>query len=452
MYKLMAVGLLIAIGLATTQHSVAQTKSEEMKRIINEYLTNKQFMGTVLVAEADHIILNRGYGYANLEWNIPNTPETKFRIASLTKQFTAASILLLEEKGKLKTTDAITKYFPDAPESWKKITIFNLLNHSSGIPDFTAFPEFKSFQLSPTTPTNTIDLFKNKPLSFLPGEKVSYSSSGYILLGALIEKITGKSYGSFVIDNIFLPLNMINSGYESNTDIISRRATGYTYGATGMINAAYSNMSVPYAAGALYSTTEDLLKWQRALFSKKILSATSLQKMITPYKDDYALGLFVSNNKGRTLIQHTGNISGFDTSISFYPDKKVTLVILGNVNSYAVDEISEALSAIAHNEKPEPHVIRNEIDVPTTVLKKYIGSYELSRSVDMTIWLEGNHLMSQVSTDSESTPLFAETETRFFTKPIDAQIEFFENEQHTITHLVLHQFGTDKKAIRKYSQ
>ncbi len=157
MYKLIAVGLLIAIGLATTQHSFAQTKSAEMERIINEYLTNKQFMGTVLVAEADHIILNRGYGYANLEWNIPNTPETKFRIASLTKQFTAASILLLEEKGKLKTTDTITRYFPDAPESWKKITIFDLVNHRSGISDFSAFVEIKWFQLSPTRPSNTME-------------------------------------------------------------------------------------------------------------------------------------------------------------------------------------------------------------------------------------------------------------------------------------------------------
>src|SRR5690606_6990745 len=175
-------------------------------KIINKYVIDKQFMGSVLVAQENEIILNKGYGLANLEWDIPNTPSTKFRIASLTKQFTAAGILLLEQQGKLKTSDPVKKYFPDAPATWEKVTIFNLLNHTSGIPNYTNLPNFGDLQSSQITVEKLIQIFRDKPLDSKPNEKMSYSDSGYILLGALIEKISGKSYSLFIQDNIFIPL------------------------------------------------------------------------------------------------------------------------------------------------------------------------------------------------------------------------------------------------------
>ncbi|RYY02489.1 MAG: serine hydrolase [Gammaproteobacteria bacterium] len=449
MYEQRISALLLTLNLFVTLSCFAQTETEKMDKVVQSYVDNQQFMGSVLVAQGDNIILNKGYGFANVEWEIPNTPATKFKLASITKQFTAASVLILEEQGKLKTSDFITKYFPDVPAAWNKITILNLLNHSSGIPDFTTFPNYESFQLSPTTASKTILTFKDMPLDFDAGQRVSYSSSGYILLGALIEKISGKSYESFVQDNIFSRVNMTNSGYASNTEIIIHQASGYTWGPIGVNNATYIDMSVPYAAGALYSTTGDLLKWENAVFGGKLLSSSSLKKMITPYKEDYALGVFVATNKGQAIVQHNGEINGFNTNLIYYLDKKITVAVLGNVNTYAVDEITNAIGAIAQGEDIKSSTVRKEIKISNEILKKYVGSYELSPSVNMIITLNGNHLISQVSNQQQTAPLFAETDARFFVKAFAAQIVFFENESQVVTHLVLHQGGNDKKALKK---
>jgi CubicO group peptidase (beta-lactamase class C family) len=169
-------------------------------------------------------------GRSNLEWDIPNSPSTKFRLGSITKQFTAACILLLEERGKLKVEDPVKKYMPDAPAAWDKMTIFNLLTHTSGIPSFTGFRDYHSTEAIATTPELLVARFRDKPLEFQPGEKWNYSNSGYVLLGYLIEKISQQSYRQFVQENIFNPLGMKDSGYDSNSEIILHRASGYTPG------------------------------------------------------------------------------------------------------------------------------------------------------------------------------------------------------------------------------
>ena len=301
-------------------------------QIVQTYVQNKTFMGSVLVARDAKVILNKGYGSANLEWNVPNTPTTKFRLGSITKQFTAASILLLEERGKLKLEDPIKMYVTDAPPAWDRITIFNLLTHTSGIPNFTSLAEYKTLQLSDTPPAKTIATVRDRPLDFFPGEKMSYSNSGYILLGYVIEKITGGSYEQFVRDNIFTPLGMKDSGYDSNSAIIERRAAGYSPSPSGPINAGYVHMSIPHAAGALYSTTEDLLRWEQGLFGGKVVSAASLKKMTTPFKNNYALGVVVQTADGRTVVNHGGGIEGFNTFLAYYPDDKLTVVVLSNIN------------------------------------------------------------------------------------------------------------------------
>ena len=185
-----------------------------MDQIVTSYVTSGKFMGSVLVARGDQILLNKGYGSANLEWNIPNDPSTKFRLGSLTKQFTAASILLLEERGKLSVSDPVKKYLPDAPAAWDKITLYNLLTHTSGIPSFTGFPDYAESEPFATTPANLVARFRDKPLEFEPGTKWNYSNSGYALLGYLIEKVSGESYADFVQKNIFTPLGMKDSGYD----------------------------------------------------------------------------------------------------------------------------------------------------------------------------------------------------------------------------------------------
>ncbi len=169
-----------------------------MEQVIQSYVSGKRFMGTALVAQNGKVLLSKGYGFANAEWDIPNSPSTKFRLGSITKQFTAACILLLEERGKLKIDDPVKKYMPDAPAAWDKITIFHVLTHTSGIPSFTGFPDYRSTEAIATTPEKLVARFRDKPLDFQPGEKWSYSNSGYVLLGYLIEKISGQSYRDFV--------------------------------------------------------------------------------------------------------------------------------------------------------------------------------------------------------------------------------------------------------------
>ncbi|HEY6230679.1 MAG TPA: serine hydrolase domain-containing protein, partial [Pyrinomonadaceae bacterium] len=264
--------LLLATTLATAQQpSIQSERATRMEQIVQAYVPGK-FMGTVLVAQDGKIVLDKGYGFANLEWDIPNTPRTKFRLGSLTKQFTAASILLLEERGKLKIEDPVKKYMPDAPAAWDKITIFHLLTHTSGIPSFTGFADYRSREAEAITPEKLVEWFRDKPLEFEPGTKWNYSNSGYVLLGYLIEKISGQSYAEFVQQNIFTPLGMKDSGYDSNSAIIAHRAAGYTPGNSGPVNAGFVHMSIPFSAGALYSTTEDLLRWEQGLFGGKVLT------------------------------------------------------------------------------------------------------------------------------------------------------------------------------------
>src|SRR5262245_7493941 len=286
----------------------AQTTGVRMEQVVQSYVDSKQFMGSVLVARGGDVLFSKGYGSANIEWNIPNTPAAKFRLGSITKQFTAALILLLEQQGKLKVDDPVKKYLPDAPAAWDKITISHLLTHTSGIPSFTGFPDYASLEPFATTPEKLVARFRDKALEFQPGEKWNYSNSGYVLLGYLIERISGESYAQFLQKSIFTPLGMRDSGYDSNTAIIEHRASGYAAGPNGLVHAGFIDMSIPFSAGALYSTTEDLLKWEQGLFGGKVISPESLQKMTTPFKNDYAFGLQVHNVDGRKLIDHGGGI------------------------------------------------------------------------------------------------------------------------------------------------
>ena len=210
--RIAAVALLC---LASFLSAHAQDPTARMQQIIQASVDNKTFMGTVLVVKDGKTIINQGYGSADLEWNIPNTPSAKFRLGSLTKQFTAASILLLEERGKLKIDDPVSKYMPDAPAAWSKITIYNVLTHTSGIPSFTGFPDYATTEWKDTTPTELVARFRDKPLDFEPGTKFSYSNSGYVLLGYLIEKISGQTYADFLQQNIFTPLGMSDTGIDS---------------------------------------------------------------------------------------------------------------------------------------------------------------------------------------------------------------------------------------------
>jgi CubicO group peptidase (beta-lactamase class C family) len=441
----------IILAVLLTASCLAQDKTStadvaRMEQLIKAYVPAR-FMGSVLVAQDGKVLLDKGYGFANLEWDVPNTPTTKFRLGSITKQFTAASILLLEEQGKLKVEDPVKKYMPDAPAAWDKITIFHVLTHTSGIPSFTGFPDFESHEAQAMTPEKLVEWFRDKPLEFEPGTKWNYSNSGYVLLGYLIEKISGESYSEFVQQNIFTPLGMKDSGYDSNSAIIAHRAAGYTPGKSGAVNAGFVHMSIPFSAGALYSTTEDLLRWEQGLFGGKVLTAASLAKMTTPFKQDYAFGLGVSTQNGHKMIAHDGGIQGFNTALAYYPDDKLVVAVLANVNGPA-GQIAGNLAKVALGEKVVLPTERKEITLSPQILKQYVGTYELTPKFSLAITLEDGQLISQ-GTNQGKVPMFAESETMFFLKLVDAQIEFVKNEKGEVTNLVLHQNGRDIKGMKK---
>jgi CubicO group peptidase (beta-lactamase class C family) len=419
-----------------------------MDKVVQSYAANLQFMGSVLVARGSEVLFTKGYGSANLEWDIPNSPATKFRLGSITKQFTAASVLLLEERGKLLISDPVKKHLPDAPAAWDKITLFHLLTHTSGIPNFTSLPDYATLEPLATTAEQSVARFRDRPLDFEPGATWSYSNSGYVLLGYLIEKISGGSYEKFVRENIFIPLGMTDSGYDSNSAIIPHRASGYMPTSKGFENAGFIHMSVPHSAGALYSTTGDLLKWEQGLFGGKLLRPASLEKMTSPFKRDYAFGLQVATAGGRKVFEHGGGIAGFSTELAYYPDDKLTVVALGNLSGQAPGEIARKLAAVVHGETVELQPEHKEIKVARQILEQYVGVYALRPGLEVTFSMEGDQMMTQM-TGQPKFPVFAESETRFFLKLVDAQVEFVKNAQGAVTRVLIHQAGRDATALRK---
>jgi len=419
-----------------------------MDQIVQTYVAGHQFMGSVLVARGPQVLLSKGYGFANLEWDIPNAPSTKFRLGSVTKQFTAASILLLEERGKLSTRDPVKKYLPDAPAAWDKVTIFHLLTHTSGIPSFTGFPDYRKIEPFPATTAELVARFRDKPLEFEPGAKWNYSNSGYVLLTYLIEKITGGSYEKFVQENIFTPLAMRESGYDSNTAVIAHRASGYVPAKDAFENAGFVHMSIPRGAGGLYSTTEDLFKWEQALFGGKLLKPASLEKMTTPFKQDYAFGLGVHTVGGHKVIDHNGGIEGFNTALAYYPEDKLTVVVLANVNGQAPEEIAAKLAAVAHGETVKMPGERKEITLDRKVLERYVGAYRLDQGPVLLITLENNQLSAKLD-GQPAFPIFPESETSFFLKVVDAQLEFAADAAAgKASQVTLHQNGQNIVAKR----
>jgi CubicO group peptidase (beta-lactamase class C family) len=433
----------LALVIVTVVSASAQDTAR-MEQVIQSHVSAGTFMGTVLVARDGAVVIDKGYGMANLELDVPNTPDTKFRLGSITKQFTAAAILLLEERGKLKIDDQVKAYLPDSPMAWDRIRVSNLLTHTAGIPNFTSFATYNELKGTARTADSIVSLFKDRDLEFGPGEKYSYSNSGYLALGVIIEKVSGQSYEKFIQDNIFTPLGMKDSGYDSNSAIIKRRADGYIKTATGYINSGYIHMSIPHAAGALYSTTRDLLKWQQGLFAGKVVSKASLDRMITPFKNDYGLGVLSVVSKGRRMIAHGGGIDGFNTQLAYYPDSKTVIAVLSNVNGPVPGVLAGQLGDLIHGEAVTLTSERKEITLPVSALSKYVGIYALSPTADITITLDGDRLQAQL-TGQGRLPVFPQSETLFFLKVVDAQFEFAAD----ASSVVLHQNGRSQKAVRK---
>jgi CubicO group peptidase (beta-lactamase class C family) len=310
---------------------IASVPASEIDTYLNSLVHIGSFSGSVLIARNGEVLLTKGYGFADREHKISNTPQTKFRLGSITKQFTAMGIIILEAQGKLDVQDAICGYLSECPEAWETITIHHLLTHTSGIPNFTSFTDYQITMATPSPPEETIDRFQDEPLDFQPGERWSYSNSGYILLGHIIERVSSQSYEEFLQENIFTPLQITNTGYDHNQDDL---AVGYK---SIFSKADFIDMSIPYSAGGLYSTVEDLYKWDQAFYTKQLLPQDYLDQIFAahvaiPNSDGmaYGYGWMVGLEDGRQIITHGGGIEGFVTNIARYPQDKTVIIILSN--------------------------------------------------------------------------------------------------------------------------
>ena len=361
--KLSSALVACAIVLLAVQSSVlAQDKAAKIDEVMTAANKYRLFNGSVLVAENGKVIYKKGLGLAQMEWNIPNTTDTKFRLGSITKQFTSALVLQLVDQGKVKLDAKISEYLPSyRKDIGDKVTVHQLLNHTSGIPSYTGLPGFfNDVSRNPYTVDEFVKKYASNNLEFEPGSKFSYNNSGYFLLGAIIEKVTGQTYEQALRERILDPLGMKNTGYDHHANIIEKRASGYQKVATGYVNAPYLDMSIPYAAGSMYSTVEDLYLWDQALYADKVVSASSKELMYKPTLGDYAYGWVITKAKLGTgsepvsKIAHGGGINGFNTVIVRFPEQKHLIVMLDNTSQGgSLDRLERALTNILFNEPYE---------------------------------------------------------------------------------------------------
>ena len=498
----------------------------------------------VLVKKGGQVLFRRGYGLANLELNVPVKPDMVFRLGSITKQFTAAAVLMLAEQGKLSLQDDISKFLPDFPTQGRAITVEHLLTHTSGIKGYTEIPGWLALWRKDMSVKEIIDLFRNVPLEFEPGQKWKYSNSGYILLGAIIEKISGQSYEDFVNKNIFGPLGLMHSCYDRTARIIPGRVPGYTSGRAGFENAQFISMTQPYAAGSLLSSVDDLAIWNESLLDGRLIKRETLERAFTSSKltdgrsTGYGFGWQVSNYEGYRLIEHGGGIMGFTSYAILQPESRLVVAVLTNsaiagrapapfafriaalalgkpyrdpavaalkdedlaplpgvyVNAdnervtifrqggkvfsqssggtraeifpasptvffikdspsrftFIKDEqgrvngltyagrIGPAESYVRLTQAAPPE--RKEIVLDLALLGRYVGEYEIAPSFSLAISLEGNKLLAQ-PTGQPKLEIFPEAETKFFSKAVDAQVEFIKDASGQVTGLVLYQGG-----------
>ncbi len=325
----------------------AQTMAAQADQYLSNLATEIGFSGSVLMARQGDILLSGGYGEADRDRQILNTAQTRFRLGSLTKQFTATAILILQERGALHVQDHLCAYLADCPARWQAITIHQLLTHTAGVPDFARLPGYGTTMGLPSSPAETIARFRDQPLEFLPGEKFRYSNSGYILLGAIIEQASGGTYETFLQDNVFAPLQMVNSGYDHNTDDL---AVGDR---NRLTEADFIDMSIPFAAGGLYSTVADLYRWDQALYTDQLISPASLAEMFTPFVSIFnsggfgpGYGWFIGKEGDRLMASHAGGINGFSSLITRYPHDHSLIAILSNREDANLAEIQAQLTNI----------------------------------------------------------------------------------------------------------
>jgi CubicO group peptidase (beta-lactamase class C family) len=422
-------GLIVTLALlCSSTTSAANAPGEALEPKLDAYLKAltalNRFSGAVLVARDGVPILDKGYGFANAEWQIANTPAAKYRVGSITKQFTATLIMMLQNDGKLAVTDPVCKFVEACPSAWRAITLHQILTHTSGIPDYTELPTFKTTQALSATPKELVARFKALPLEFKPGEKFKYSNSGYVLLGLVIERVSGVAYATLLKTRIFDVVHMSDSGYDNNAAIISHRASGYTTRGGKLANAAYIEMTVPYAAGSIFSTVDDLLKWDQALYTTALLPKASLDAMFTPYKAIAGYGWAIDTQFGHQMISHNGGIDGFVSNIARYPDDKVTIIVLSNLETAPIGTMAKDLAAIVFDQPYTMPAQAHYIALAKPAIALLAGRYRVDVAPDIIIEIVPTENGVICHVQGQTFKLQPETASKFSSEDAMASVVF----------------------------
>ncbi|MEL6401894.1 MAG: serine hydrolase [Cyanobacteria bacterium J06626_4] len=442
----------------STSSRIAQnsTLTAEFDAYLQAHYETGRFMGAVVIAQPDEILFVNSYGMANLEHQVPNARLTKFRIGSITKQFTAAAILHLQDRGLLDVQAPVATYLPDYPNG-ERITIHHLLTHTAGIPNLTSFPDYLEWMKQPTTLAALIARFQDLPLEFEPGEQFRYSNSGYVLLTQIIEQVSGQSYADYLQTQLFTPLGLENTGYEQPLAVIDGLANGYQFTGEGYQQAEYINMAVPAGAGGLYSTLDDLIRWHQFLINTEnrpagILSDAAIAAMKTPQISmgedapelSYGYGLIIG---AQGFIAHGGGINGFVTYLGSLPEEKTTVAVLSNVEHANPSLMAEDLLAILKGQPYQLPTNEEAVTLAPEVLERYVGTYQVTPDFQVAIAVESEQLHIQ-GTGQPQIPLFPASETEFFARLLEFRIVFNIAADGTVESATLLQNGQELPAPR----
>jgi CubicO group peptidase (beta-lactamase class C family) len=423
-------------------------QSDKVDGYIKSEMQRQKIPGLALaVVRNGTAIKAQGYGFANLELKVPATADTVFYSGSIAKSFTATAVMMLVEEGKISLDDKIGKYLNNTPESWKDITIRQMLNHTAGF-------KFDNYELNLRLDYTDEEILKSDaalPLNFSPGTKWQYSNIGYVLLGFVIEKVTGKFYGDFLKERIFAPLGMNSTGIISVDGLIPNRAAGYRLVKGEVKNQEYASPTFCRTAdGSMYFSVLDLIKWDAALYSEKLLRKTSLDAMWMPtrFGDKTALYGFawaLDEIRGRRIVKHGGLWLGFTTQISRFVDNKLTVIVLVNQAAVNCETIANHVAGLYDSEL-QP-IERKAVRVDPKILLSYTGRYETVYGSTINIEIEGGKLVL-LETGFPKVELLPESETRFFSKEEqDIYTDFFREPNGQVTHMILHS-GVDWEAKR----
>ena len=415
----------------------------QAEALMKDYVQSELFTGTVLVARDGQPIFRKAYGAANREWMIPNTVNTRYRIGSITKQFTAAGILQMADENQLGLDDPIKKYLPGLPANWGQASIRQLLLHTSGIPSHTS-AEDSYAKLMPVkhTPEELIDLLKDVPLNYEHGTKFRYNNMGYVLLGRIIETASGTSYPDYLEQKLLKPLNLRNSGYDDGRAVVRQLAQDYTDGVSDVVKGRLVHMSNAYAAGAMYSTVDDLLAWQQMLIKGKVLSPVSLKAMFTDGGHHYGLGWFVRENLSRKRYSHGGSIGAYSSLLAYYPDDKLTVIVLSNYGEEVVSKITDELARLALGVAPA----HRQVKVDPRLYAGFVGRYQLGSAI-FDVTAEGDRLFAKL-TGQRQLEIFPESEYRYFYKAVDVVLTFEKDAAGKIDAVTVDQDGSKIRAKR----